>query len=194
MRLAALSNGHALMQKLKIGLAPVMIGAKAPDMIRVLFYRPRFFGKPMGLLTQSVMRGPSEWSVGERELFAAFISAKNRCRFCRQSHVAVAVRAIPPEVVQAVVDGEMPEQLGPKVLAMLPFLAKLTASPDNVSTGDLFSLRSAEISDAAIADAAYVCMLFCAFNRIADSFDCRLMEPEQLAVVSKLLLDKGYDL
>jgi hypothetical protein len=27
------------------------------------------------------MRGPSDWSVGEREFFAAFVSARNRCVF-----------------------------------------------------------------------------------------------------------------
>jgi len=28
-----------------------------------------------------VMRGPSPWSVGERELFAAFVSRLNQCVF-----------------------------------------------------------------------------------------------------------------
>jgi hypothetical protein len=28
-----------------------------------------------------VMRGPSEWTVGERELFAAYTSYLNRCPF-----------------------------------------------------------------------------------------------------------------
>jgi len=28
-----------------------------------------------------VMRGPSEWSVAERELFAAFVSSLNQCVF-----------------------------------------------------------------------------------------------------------------
>jgi len=27
------------------------------------------------------MRGPSEWTVGERELFAAFVSRLNQCVF-----------------------------------------------------------------------------------------------------------------
>ena len=31
--------------------------------------------------TQAVMRGPSEWSIGERELFAAFVSRLNQCDF-----------------------------------------------------------------------------------------------------------------
>jgi len=27
------------------------------------------------------MRGPSDWSAGERELFAAFVSSLNQCPF-----------------------------------------------------------------------------------------------------------------
>ena len=30
---------------------------------------------------RTVMRGPSDWSVGERELFAAFVSRLNQCHF-----------------------------------------------------------------------------------------------------------------
>jgi uncharacterized peroxidase-related enzyme len=195
MRLENLTNGHALVQKLKLWLGPLFVGAKAPDMVRIMYYRPRFFGKTMGILTQSVMRGPSEWTVGERELFAAFVSAKNRCRFCSQAHTAIAVRAMPQEIVKATLEGdEYPEALRPKVRTILPFLEKLTVAPDNISAGDLFPLRSAGLSDAAIADAAYVCMLFCTYNRLADSLDCALMEPGQLDAVSKRLLEKGYDL
>ena len=40
-----------------------------------------FFGAPHQAHTQAVMRGPSEWSVGERELFAAFVSRLNQCHF-----------------------------------------------------------------------------------------------------------------
>ncbi|WP_434425530.1 hypothetical protein [Nannocystis pusilla] len=39
------------------------------------------FGAPMGALFQEVLRGPSEWSIGERELFAAWVSKKNECEF-----------------------------------------------------------------------------------------------------------------
>ena len=43
--------------------------------------RPHLFGAPHSAHTQVVMRGPSEWSVGERELFAAFVSKMNQCHF-----------------------------------------------------------------------------------------------------------------
>jgi len=54
---------------------------RVPDVVKTLFYRPEFFGGPMCDWTQAVMRGPSPWSVGERELFAAFTSRLNQCLF-----------------------------------------------------------------------------------------------------------------
>ena len=59
----------------------VMMRGPAPGVIRTLLYRPHFFGKKMSRLTHDVMRGDSEWSVGERELFAAFVSSLNQCLF-----------------------------------------------------------------------------------------------------------------
>lgn len=53
----------------------------APGVVRTLRYRKDFFGHPFSELTQQVMRGPSPWSVGEREMFAAFVSRLNQCVF-----------------------------------------------------------------------------------------------------------------
>jgi hypothetical protein len=51
------------------------------DVVRTIRYRPELFGRPFSAAMQQVMRGPSEWSVGERELFAAFVSCQNQCPF-----------------------------------------------------------------------------------------------------------------
>jgi hypothetical protein len=53
----------------------------APGVVRTLLYRKEFFGRPFSQLTQQVMRGDSPWSVGEREMFAAFVSRLNQCVF-----------------------------------------------------------------------------------------------------------------
>jgi len=52
-----------------------------PDIVKVRYYRPGFFGKPLFRLAQALLRGPSPWTVGERELFGAFVSARNQCPF-----------------------------------------------------------------------------------------------------------------
>jgi hypothetical protein len=52
-----------------------------PDVVKTLLYRKAFFGHWQSELTQQVMRGPSEWTVGERELFAAYVSRLNHCPF-----------------------------------------------------------------------------------------------------------------
>jgi hypothetical protein len=51
------------------------------DVVRTMRYRSELFGRPYSAALQQIMRGPSDWSTGERELFAAFVSAQNRCVF-----------------------------------------------------------------------------------------------------------------
>lgn len=52
-----------------------------PDVVKVLLYRKEFFGTAMNEVFQAAMRGPSGWTVGERELMAAYVSSLNQCVF-----------------------------------------------------------------------------------------------------------------
>ena len=81
MRLQKVDHGHSLGQKLKLTFMRLVTGREPYDIIKTLAYRPELLGNPLNALTQAVMRGPSEWSVGERELFAAFVSRLNQCLF-----------------------------------------------------------------------------------------------------------------
>ena len=51
------------------------------DISLAIRYRPELFGEPISAYFQEVMKKPSEWSEGERELFAAFVSGLNQCPF-----------------------------------------------------------------------------------------------------------------
>jgi len=53
----------------------------AVDVVKTLHYRPELFGRPFSAAVDEAMRGPSDWSPGERELFAAFVSRLNQCLF-----------------------------------------------------------------------------------------------------------------
>ncbi len=81
MRLKQVERGHALPQKLLLLLIRLVSRREAPDVVKALLYRPKFWGQAMNEFFQNVMRGPSDWSVGERELFAAFVSVLNQCPF-----------------------------------------------------------------------------------------------------------------
>ena len=81
MRLKQLENSHRLRQKLLMRMMQLIMHVRVPDVVRTLLYRPEFFGKPFSRITQSVMRLSREWSAGECELFAAFVSRKNQCPF-----------------------------------------------------------------------------------------------------------------
>lgn len=81
MRLKRLENCHRLRQKLMLLMMGLIMRSRAPDVVRTLLYRPEFFGKPFSGITHSVMRLSREWSAGECELFAAFVSRKNQCPF-----------------------------------------------------------------------------------------------------------------
>ena len=81
MRLKRVEHSHRLKEKIILGIIRLTQGRRAPDIVRTLFYRPEFLGKPISTWTQAVMRGPSAWGVAERELFAAFTSKLNQCVF-----------------------------------------------------------------------------------------------------------------
>lgn len=81
MRLPEIHAGRGLKNKAMFVMIRAFSGYRAPDVVRTLMFERHLFGSPMGEVFQTVMRGPSEWSVGERELFAAWVSKKNECEF-----------------------------------------------------------------------------------------------------------------
>jgi len=81
MRLDVLDHGQSLGTKALFVMIRVMSKYPAPDVLRLLKYRPDFFGAPMSQVFQEALRGPSEWSVGDRELMASYVSKTNECEF-----------------------------------------------------------------------------------------------------------------
>jgi len=67
MRIAAVDRAYA--------------GEPTVDVVKALHYRPELFGRPFSAAVDEAMRGPSDWTPGERELFAAFVSNRNQCVF-----------------------------------------------------------------------------------------------------------------
>ena len=192
MRLDKVRTGHTLKRWLMIKLAPLVIGAPVSDLVRILFYRREFFGGPAGDLQQAVLRGKSDWTTGERELFATFVSAKNSCRWCVDVHSTVAGRLVGHKVVDALLADLEEAPVTDKAKCMLTFLEKLTLEPHRVERADVQTLRAAGIRDEAIVDGIYVCAIFCMLNRLVDAFACAPLTPKQLDATAKVVL-KSYE-
>ena len=93
MRLKVLNSGYSLGTKPLFAVIHLASRRPVPDAAKLVFYRPDFYGGPMKEFTHEAMRGPSAWSVGDRELMAAFVSQTNECAFCIGAHTATAVGA-----------------------------------------------------------------------------------------------------
>ena len=81
MRLEILNTGHAFKTKAFFVVMRVLSRQQVPDVVKTLTYRPDFFGNPLNECFQEAMRGESPWSVGDRELMAAYVSKINECEF-----------------------------------------------------------------------------------------------------------------
>jgi hypothetical protein len=79
--LQCLEDGHDSQEAQILELIRNQRGAEPPDVLRTLHYRPELFGRPFSDTLDLAMNGPSDWSAGERELFAAFVSAVSQCPF-----------------------------------------------------------------------------------------------------------------
>jgi hypothetical protein len=81
MRLSVVDTGHAPDEAAMLGEIRARTGREPLGVVKTLLYRPELFGLPFSDALETAMRGPSEWSPGERELFAAFASLLNQCPF-----------------------------------------------------------------------------------------------------------------
>jgi uncharacterized peroxidase-related enzyme len=138
------------------------------------------------------MRGPSDWTVGERELFGAFVSAQNRCQFCAATHDAVASATLDPSITAAVMADWRTAAVDDRLRATLGLLHKLTLDSQEVGPGDVRAVLDAGVSPAATRDAIYLCALFNTINRVADGLDFALPTTNELWLGTRLLLRLGY--
>lgn len=81
MRLSVVDAGHDARGAAVLESIRQTRGREPPGVLKTLQYRPELFGRPYSAALDRAMRGPSEWTPGERELFAAFTSALNQCPF-----------------------------------------------------------------------------------------------------------------
>lgn len=192
MRLAILNYGHNFRTKVLFAFIRVFTRQPTPDVFKLVTYRPEFLGAHLRALTHNAMRGPSAWSVGDRELMAALVSKVNECDFCIKAHSAVSARAYRNEtkVAGALADLEGAD-IGEPLRATLGLLSKLTRE-HKVNDDDIRVVVAAGATREQIEDALTICFAFNMMNRLADAFEFFVPSPEAFKSGAKFLLMRGY--
>jgi uncharacterized peroxidase-related enzyme len=192
MRLKILNSGYRFGTKMLFTLIHLVTRQPVPDAARLVFYRPDFYGTPMKAITHPAMRGPSAWSVGDRELMAAYVSKVNECAFCIGAHTATSAMAYQDEAkVLAVLSDLETASIEEPLRATLRLLGKLTRE-QTVNADDMRAVLSASVSREQIEDALAVCFAFNTTDRLADAFGFFVPEPKGFEAGAKFLLQRGY--
>ncbi|HYK36384.1 hypothetical protein [Alloacidobacterium sp.] len=193
MRLQILDNGHGFGTKALFAIIRTVSRQPVLDVVKLVKYRSDFYGGPMSRVTEEAMRGPSTWSVGDRELMAAFIAKTNQCEFCIKAHSAVAQAAYYR-------DGKELPDLSPDfdkdaveepLRATLLMLGKLTRE-HVVNADDMRAVLAAGATRQQIEDALAVCFSFNVIGRLADAFGFFVPGPDAFEAGAKYLLARGY--
>jgi uncharacterized peroxidase-related enzyme len=191
-RLKVLDSGYPWGTRLLFSLIHVASRYPVPDAARLVFYRPDFYGAAMKEFTHEAMRGPSEWSVGDRELMAAFVSKINECAFCVGAHTATAARAYRNEAkVTAVLSNLETAPIEEPLRATLRMLGKLTYD-HVVNSEDMRAVLACGVSPEQIKDALAVSCAFNTTDRLADAFGFEVLSSKGFGAGAKFLLARGY--
>jgi uncharacterized peroxidase-related enzyme len=166
-------------------------GAELDDVGKASLRRPDFFGKPFLRLGHLLLRGgPSSWSIGERELFAAAVSRANSCAFCVGTHGEIASKELSCDVLAPWTEAGV----APRAAAAAGFVEALTRDPESVSAADVERARAAGVEDDALAEAIYVALFFNTMNRVADALGFEHRSDRDRRRGAEILRRRGYRL
>ena len=157
-------------------------------------FRPET-GKHLYKLAQVLLREDSPLTPADRELIAAYVSHRNNCMFCRNSHAAAARylyhEAAP--VVDAVFLDMQHAPVNEKLKALLNIAGKVQISGKAVTTDDIETARQLGAGDREIHDTVLIAAAFCMFNRYVDGLaSFAPTNADEYAEMGKRMVEKGY--
>lgn len=140
-----------------------------PGITAPLAYRPET-AKPLSELAEVLLRGPNTLTSADREIIATFVSSRNDCNFCRDSHGAAAAHYLGGDyaLVDAVRRDYQTAAISPKLKALLVIAGKVQQGGKQVTTADVEAARAEGATDTEIHDAVLIAAAFCMFNRYVD--------------------------
>lgn len=192
MRLQILDKGHRFGTKVLFAIIQAASRQPVLDVVKLVRYRADFYGTPMSAITQEAMRGPSSWSVADREMMAASVAQANQCEFCVKAHSAVAAQAYGEKTkVSEMLSNPDTAGVGEPLRTTLLMLRRLTRD-QTVSVDDIRAVLNAGATPQQVKDALAVSYSFNVMARLADTFAFSVPPQEAFDAGAKYLLSRGY--
>jgi len=148
--------------------------------------------KPLLAYEEALMRGPSPFSVAQRELIAAYVSGLNACNYCYGVHTAIVENlGVEAGLLSELLDNMDGAQLDEPLKPVLTYVRKLTLTPGEITPSDAEAVFAAGWDDHALHDAVSVCALFNFMNRLIDGLGVHADDRYYQASAARLASD-GY--
>ena len=165
-----------------------------PGITGLLEYR-KDSALPIRELTQTLLRGPSTLTEGERELIATVVSHRNQCTFCTTAHTAAADILLGEEETAAKVKQDISTApVSDKMKALLTIAAQVQESGKNVTTVSVQNAKEAGATDLEIHDTVLIAALFCLYNRYVDGLSTVTpTDPAFYKGLGERLKNNGYN-
>jgi uncharacterized peroxidase-related enzyme len=157
-------------------------------------FRPET-GKSLYELAEALLVGDSPLSRGERETIAAYVSRRNECVFCAESHAAAARHLLGDErdVVDAVLADAASAPVNEKLKSLLVIAGKVQRGGRIVTDEDVAAARAQGATDRDIHDTVLIAAAFSMFNRYVDGLaSLTPTDPAAYAEMGRRMAEHGY--
>lgn len=150
-------------------MAHIPVAEGVPGIRSLVLFRPET-GQYLYELAQVLLRGESSLNEAERELIAAYVSYRNDCMFCMNSHAAAARCFYNKEknIVDEVLSDIQQSNISDKIKALLNIAGKVQILGKEVKEEDIAAARKYGANDREIHDTVLIAATFCMFNRYVD--------------------------
>lgn len=151
--------------------------------------------KPLLDLAQTLLRGDSTLSAGERELIATYVSKQNACVFCSSSHGAAAKHLLDEDfdLVEHIWADFETAPIGDKLKALLHIAGQVRRGGRNVTDDAVARARDEGATDKEIHDTVLIAAAFCMYNRYVDGL--ATAAPQELSAYDEMgavMAREGY--
>jgi len=171
-----------------------LLNEDLPGIVGLLNNRPET-AKPLLDLAETLLRGPSSLTSGEREIIAASVSYWNQCHFCHTSHAAAAAAHLKSglELIDEIKAGLPNTPVSEKLKVLLHIAHQVQRGGKNVTEEDIAFAREQGATDVEIHDTVLIAAAFCMYNRYVDGLNTWAPDPnEAYAEMGERMANVGY--